>query len=76
MNLEATKLLLVEFGYKGTIKLFISSLAAINFIMTYTVENKGLKTIDLLITEFKMSERSGIDVIQEITQFLHTSNDD
>ena len=63
VNLEATKLLLIEFGFKGQIKLFISSLAAINFIMTYTLENKGQKTIDLLITEFKMPERSGIDVI-------------
>ena len=44
--------------------------------MTYTIENKGQKTIDLLITEFKMPERSGIDVIQEITQFLQTRSDD
>ena len=63
VNLEATKLHLMEFGFKGQIKLFISSLAAINFITSYTAENKGLKTIDLLITEFKMPERSGIDVI-------------
>ena len=41
VNLEATKLHLIEFGFKGQIKLFISSLAAINFIMTYTIENKG-----------------------------------
>lgn len=66
VNLEATRLLLIEFGFMGQIKLFISSFAAMNFILTYTMEHKCVKTIDLLITEFKMPERSGIEVIREI----------
>ena len=52
VNLEATKLLLADFGYKGQIKLFSNSCQAIDFIMSYTIAQKNARTIDLLITEF------------------------
>ena len=70
VNLEATKLLLVGFGFQGEIKLFNSSSAAIDFIMAFTIEHKSLRTIDLLITEFSMPDLSGIEVIKEIETFL------
>ena len=52
VNLEATKLLLIDFGCKAKIQLFTSSLAAIDFIMAYTIKQQSTRTIDLLITEF------------------------
>jgi len=41
MNLEAMKLLLLDFGYVGKIKGFTSSMSAIDFIMQFTIENKS-----------------------------------
>lgn len=70
VNLEATKLVLLDFGCKAQIQLFTSSLAAIDFIMHYTLQQKSRKTIDLLITEFQMPEMTGIEVINEISTFL------
>lgn len=52
VNLEATKFLLLDFGFKGNIRQFSNSVQALDFIMAYTIEQKSTRTIDLLITEF------------------------
>jgi len=37
-------------GFKGSIKLFVNSQKAIDFIMAFNNRNQGMKTIDLLFT--------------------------
>ena len=70
MSLDAIKHLIEETGFKGIIKLFSSSHEALEFIRQFTIEERYKRSVDLVITEFKMPEMTGLEVIEEVKTFL------
>ena len=72
---ESIKVMLLDLGYKGEISQFFSCERAQNFIINYTKQHLGIKTVDAVFIEHDMKARSGAELTNYIMTNLQKSGD-